>query len=85
MSKARYTVAYQDVSNTNALLDNAFIYFEDLLRASKGELCRELGVDALVSGKTTMSKSMSDGAAIAVGLLLGMGFYQLWEHFYNST
>jgi hypothetical protein len=34
-------------------------------------LCKLLGVDAIISGKTTMSKTMSEGAAIAVGLLVG--------------
>ncbi|WP_187261515.1 hypothetical protein [Pontibacter beigongshangensis] len=71
MSKDRYTVTFQDVSKTNAILNDAFISYEDLRTYSKDELCRILGVDAVVSGKTTMSKPMSDGAAIAVGLLVG--------------
>lgn len=71
MSKDRYTVKFQDVSKTNALLSDAGISSEALRFTSKEELCRLLGVDAVVSGQAIMSKPMSDGAAIAVGLLVG--------------
>ncbi|MBC5772943.1 hypothetical protein H8S95_02620 [Pontibacter sp. KCTC 32443] len=71
MSKGKYTVNFQDVSKTNALLKQAGISYEDLRLQSKEEICKLLGVDAVVSGKATMSKPMSDGAAIAVGLLVG--------------
>ncbi|TXK51903.1 hypothetical protein FVR03_02925 [Pontibacter qinzhouensis] len=71
VSKNKYSVTFQDVSKTNAILNGAFISYEDLRSYSKDELCQILGVDAVVSGKATMSKPMSDGAAIAVGLLVG--------------
>ncbi|WP_162425880.1 hypothetical protein [Pontibacter pudoricolor] len=71
MSKNKYTVNFQDVSKTNAILNNAGFSYSDLSLKSKDELCKLLGVDAVVSGKATMSKPMSDGAAIAVGLLVG--------------
>lgn len=71
MSKNKYTVNFQDVSKTNALLSEAGITYENLNTVSRDEICAILGVDAIISGKATMSKPMSDGAAIAVGLLVG--------------
>ncbi|MFD3001579.1 hypothetical protein ACFS7Z_14505 [Pontibacter toksunensis] len=71
MSKNRYTVTFQDVHKTNAILADAGITYEDLRNASKEEICQILGVDAVVSGNATMTKPMSEGAAIAVGLLVG--------------
>ena len=71
MSKDRYTVRFQDVSKTNALLTDAGISDKALRLKSKDELCKLLGVDAVISGQAIMSKPMSDGAAIAVGLLVG--------------
>ena len=71
MSKNKYTVNFQDVSKTNAILNDAGISYDDLRLKSKDEICQLLGVDAIVSGKAMMSKPMSDGAAIAVGLLVG--------------
>ncbi|GAB3203192.1 hypothetical protein ABID22_000990 [Pontibacter aydingkolensis] len=71
MSKNKYTVNFQDVSKTNAILNSYGISYDDLRLKSKDEICQLLGVDAVVSGKAMMSKPMSDGAAIAVGLLVG--------------
>lgn len=71
MSKNRYTVTFQDVHKTNVILSDAGVTYEDLRHASKDEICKILGVDAVVSGNATMSKPMSDGAAIALGLLVG--------------
>lgn len=71
MSKDRYTVNFQDVTKTNSLLAAAGITYENLNATSRDEICAILGVDAIISGKATMTKPMSDGAAIAVGLLVG--------------
>jgi hypothetical protein len=71
MSKDHYTVNFQDVTKTNALLADAGITYENLNSTSRDLICNILGVDAIVSGKATMSKPMSDGAAIAVGILVG--------------
>ena len=71
MSKNRYTVTFQDINKTNSLINDAGFSYEELRLKSKDELCQLLGVDAVVSGSATMSKPMSDGAAIAVGLLIG--------------
>lgn len=71
LSKDRYTVNFQDVDKTNALLSEAGITYYNLKTTSRDEICRILGVDAIISGKAVMTKPMSDGAAIAVGLLVG--------------
>lgn len=71
-SKNRYTVNFQDIDKTNNLLNKAGIDYEKMRVYSKEELCNVLGVDAIISGKVTMEKPMSDGGAIAVGLIFGV-------------
>ena len=70
-SRNKYTIEFQDIDKTNALLSKAGISYEDLNTMDKAEICEILNVDCVISGKVTMSKPMSDGAAIAVGVLLG--------------
>lgn len=72
MSKNKYTVTFQDIDKTNALLSKAGISYEKLHEFSKEELCKTLGVDAVISGKVTMDKPMSEGGAVALGLLFGV-------------
>jgi len=69
--KYHYTVKFQDISKTNALLKQANINYTDLRTKSKEELAKLLGVDATISSSVRMDKPMSEGAAIAVGLLVG--------------
>ena len=66
-----YTITFQDVDKTNALLKKANITFDNIRVMDKGELCKLLGVDGVISGKATLSRPMSEGAAIAVGILVG--------------
>lgn len=66
-----YVVSFQDVDKTNALLRKADIPYNDIALKDKAELCTLLGVDGIISGKITMSKPMSEGAAVALGLLVG--------------
>lgn len=66
-----YSINFQDVDKTNALLKKNNISYEDIALQDKSELCKFLGVDGIISGKATMSKPMSEGAAVAVGLLIG--------------
>lgn len=66
-----YSVEFQDVDKTNALLKKAGISYEDIALKDKEELCALLGVTGILSGKISMSKPMSDGAAVAVGFLTG--------------
>lgn len=66
-----YTVTFQDIDKTNALLKKANITYDNIALQDKGELCKLLNVDGIISGKATMSKPMSEGAAVAIGLLAG--------------
>jgi len=71
MSKDEYTVKFQDVDKTNALLHKENIKYGDIALKDKAELCQLLGVDAVISGKILMSKPMSDGTAVAVAFIFG--------------
>ncbi len=69
--KFKYTVKFQDVSKTNSLLKDAGISYADLRDKSKESLAKLLGVDAVISNITRMDKPMSEGVAVAVGILIG--------------
>ncbi len=69
--RMKYTVTFQDVSETNAKLKKVNISYDDLRTASKKELCDLLGVDAVISTNISMEKPMSEGAAVAIGVLIG--------------
>ena len=69
--KFKYTVTFQDVSRTNALLSQAGITYANMSIRTKDELAKLLGVDAVISTRTTMQKPMSEGAAVAIGVLIG--------------
>lgn len=66
-----YSVGFQDISKTNSLLKHANITYEMIASEDKSELCKLLGVDAVISGKAAMARPMSDGAAVALGVLFG--------------
>ncbi len=66
-----YTVTFQDVSRTNARLKEAGISYADLRTTDRAKLARVLGVDAVIQDRANMEKPMSEGAAVAVGLLVG--------------
>ncbi|NVO85281.1 hypothetical protein [Hymenobacter terrestris] len=66
-----YTVGFQDVRQTNALLRESGIPSYELRTHSAQELAKILGVDAVLTTSVRTSKPMSDGAAIAVGVLVG--------------
>ncbi len=69
--KFNYTVKFQDVSKTNALLKDAGLTYTDVRLKSREALAKLLGVDAVITNITRMDKPMSDGVAIALGVLLG--------------
>ena len=56
--KFKYTVTFQDVSRTNALLSQAGITYETINTKTKDELAKLLGVDAVISTKASMQKPM---------------------------
>jgi hypothetical protein len=68
-----YTTTFQDVDRTNALLKKANITYDSITLQDKGELCKMLGVDGVISGKASLSKPMSEGAAVTMTLLVGAG------------
>ncbi|MBL7710796.1 MAG: hypothetical protein JNJ86_17125 [Chitinophagaceae bacterium] len=69
--KYAYTVTFQDVTRTNALLKQAGITYETLASKDRTELAQLLGVDAVLQNRSSMDKPMSEGAAIAVGVIFG--------------
>jgi hypothetical protein len=69
--KFHYTVTFQDVTRTNALLKQAGIGYEDLATRDRAEIAKILGVDAVLQNRSRMEKPMSEGAAVTIGLLVG--------------
>jgi hypothetical protein len=69
--KLNYTVKFQDVSKTNSILKEAGFSYADIRTGSKEKLAKLLGVDAVISNITRMDKPMSEGVAVAVGILIG--------------
>ena len=69
--KLHYTVTFQDINKTNARLKEEHIEYKDLKTIDRAQLAKVLGVDAIIQNRSNMDKPMSEGAAIAVGLLIG--------------
>jgi len=63
------TVEIQDVETTIALLTKAGVNGGKIL--TPDEMCKLLGVDGILTSNYSLSKPMSEGAAIAVGLIGG--------------
>lgn len=70
------TVKVQDISTTNAKLKKAGINIDNYEEYTPVELAKLLEVDAIIMGTFETNKPMSEGASIALGLLVG---------FYGST
>ena len=70
--KFAYTVTFQDVTKTNALLKEAGISYKELTKKDRTELARLLGVDAVLQNRSNLDKPMSDVAAVAVGVIFGV-------------
>jgi len=66
--QGRITQEIQEIETTNAKLKKAG-YPENPLTSS--EICEVLGVDGIMTSNYGLSKPMSDGAAVAVALLVG--------------
>lgn len=63
------TVEIQDVETTIALLKKEMVNEDKNLTPE--EMCQILGVDGILTSNYSLSKPMSEGAAIAVGLIGG--------------
>jgi hypothetical protein len=71
--EGKYTVAFQDVDETNTLLSKAGITYDNMSSFTKAELASKLGVDAVISGSIHRSKPMSTTGAVVMTLLVGFG------------
>lgn len=70
------SVKVQDIATTNAKLKKAGINIENYEEYTPKELATIMEVDAIIMGTFETTKPMSEGASIALGLLVG---------FYGST
>ena len=66
-----YTVGFQDVDQTNALLARAGVPLDSLSMHTRDEIAKTLGVDALVSGVVHQSQPTSTGTAMVQTFLVG--------------
>lgn len=66
-----YTVSFQEVDRTNALLKKAGV-FENVDEVLADSLCKILGVDAVIKSSWSYQKAGSEGAAIATAVLFGI-------------
>jgi hypothetical protein len=66
-----YTVNFQDIKQTNDLLQQAGIKYENMAASTIEELAKVLGVDAVITTKLSMQKPMDDGMALAFGVMHG--------------
>jgi hypothetical protein len=64
------TIEIQDVETTNAILNKAGINDGKILTPT--DMCQLLGVDGIMTSNYSLSKPMSEGAAIAVAVLVGV-------------
>ena len=64
-------VNFLDVMTTNARLSKANVTQENIDTFTPQELSEMLGVDAVISGVLSTDKPMSDGASVAMGVLVG--------------
>lgn len=69
--EGEYTIEFQDVDQTNALLLKAGVSLDSLSTRTRDELAGILGVDALISGSIHQSRPTSTGMAMAQTLLIG--------------
>lgn len=71
VEKKEVTVEVQDISRTKVLLERENINEKNISGYLPEELCKKLGVDALITGDIIASQPMSEGAAVATQLLVG--------------
>ncbi|UOG73548.1 hypothetical protein MTX78_15620 [Hymenobacter tibetensis] len=66
------TVEVQDPARTNALLAQAGLTASQLATKTPEQLAQLLGVDGIISGSFSSTQPMSNGAAVAMNLVVGM-------------
>ena len=70
--KHEFNVDFQDITRTNALLAKNGITYENMGEYTTEDLAEMLEVDGIVSGLLVSDKPMSEGGAIALGILTGI-------------
>lgn len=69
-----YSVSFQDVERTNALLRQKDLLDKDKLAAmTQDSVCKILGVDAVIKCNYAYQKTSTEGGAIAKAVLFGPG------------
>ena len=68
--QGKMSVEIQDVETTMALLSKAGVNEGTIF--TPDDLCRILGVDGVLTSNYSLSKPMSEGAAIALGVIAGV-------------
>lgn len=66
-----FQISFKDINTINALLKKKNIDQEQLDQYTPQELAEILEVDAVISGLLVTDKPMSEGASLALGLLVG--------------
>jgi hypothetical protein len=72
-TQGKYTVEFQDIDDTNAMLMKNGISYENITSFTKAEIASKLGVDSVISGTIRKSKPMSTTGAVVMTLFLGFG------------
>ncbi|WP_242118251.1 hypothetical protein [Aestuariivivens sediminicola] len=65
------TIQVQDPKTTNVILKRNNIDYDNINEFTPQELANILEVDAIISGEFETNKPMSEGASVALGLLVG--------------
>lgn len=69
--KGKLTLDIQDPNRTNALLLKNNITSENIYEYTMDDIAEILEIDAIISGTFETNKPMSEGASVALGLLVG--------------
>lgn len=69
--RKNFSVNFQDVTHTNALLAKNGITYDVLDEYTSEDLAEILGVDGIVSGMIITDKPMSEAGAVALKILMG--------------
>ncbi|WP_226171472.1 hypothetical protein [Hymenobacter lucidus] len=72
-AKHPYSVQFQNVAETNSRLERAGITYDNLNDHSMAELQAALGVDAILSGETSLFQPLPNGLAVALLVLTDTG------------
>ena len=85
----KYTVSFQDIDRTNALLKSKGVY-DKIDEITQDSICKILGVDAAIKCNYSYEKTASEAGAIAKAVLFGglggkTGAGALTMQLYNGT